>query len=294
IIADEKLTCDYAQVGGLTLFKSKKGFEHAHEEVEEMAKFGIDLKLLNGDAVRKLEPMIRDDVFGGIYNDEDAHLDPALFVEALSKKAEKCGARVLRHTKVLGFEKVGRRITSVHTTHGSFYPKEVILAAGAWSKKLAKKLNLNFPMQAAKGYSITMEKPVEKPRIPLFLGESKVAVTPIGKSLRFAGTLELTGIDLSINQGRINAIMDAAKSYLNGISSEVQPKFWSGLRPVPPDGLPYIGRTNTVKNLIIATGHGMLGVSMGPITGKVVAQIICDEKTDFELSPFAIERFSGT
>ena len=117
-------------------------------------------------------------------------------------------------------------------------------------------------------------------------------MTPIGKSLRFAGTLELAGFDLSINQRRINAILEAAQRYLDGVSSENEPKLWSGLRPVPPDGLPYIGRSERVKNLIVATGHGMLGVSMGPITGKVVAQIIGEEKLDFDVLPFAVERFS--
>jgi D-amino-acid dehydrogenase len=146
-------------------------------------------------------------------------------------------------------------------------------------------------MQSAKGYSLTMKNPAQLPTLPLFLGESKVAVTPIGSSLRFAGTLELTGMDLSINQRRINAIMEAARNYLNGISPEDEPKLWSGLRPVPPDGLPYIGRSSEIKNLIVATGHGMLGVSMGPLTGKVVAQIISEEKLDFDVSPFAVERF---
>ena len=292
IIAQENISCDYVQAGGLTLYKSQRVFDHAQVEVETAAKFGIDIKLLDGNLVREIEPMINENVLGGILNDEDAHLNPALFVEALSKRAEKYGARVLKHTEVLGLDHVGGRISSVHTTRESFHPKEVILAAGAWSTSIAKMLNLHFPMQSAKGYSLTMENPSQLPTRPLFLGESKVAVTPIGKSLRFAGTLELAGVDLSINQRRINAIMEAAHHYLDEISYENSPELWSGLRPVPPDGLPYIGRSEQVKNLIVATGHGMLGVSMGPLTGKVVAQIIGEEKVDIDILPFAIERFS--
>ncbi len=292
IIAQENISCDYVQAGGLTLYKSERTFARAQAEIETMAKFGIDVKLLDGNSVRKLEPMINNDVAGGILNDEDAHLNPALFVEALSKQAEKYGAHILKHTEVLGLDNVEGRISSVHTTRESYHPKEVVLAAGAWSTSLVKMLNLSFPMQSAKGYSLTMENPAQLPTLPLFLGESQVAVTPIGKSLRFAGTLELAGFDLSINQRRINAILEAAQRYLDGVSSENEPKLWSGLRPVPPDGLPYIGRSERVKNLIVATGHGMLGVSMGPITGKVVAQIIGEEKLDFDVLPFAVERFS--
>ena len=292
IMEQEDIVCDFKQAGGITIFKSKNGFAHAQAEVKEMKNFDIELDFLDGDAVRKLEPMIRDDVLGGIHNMEDAHLNPALFVEELAKVAEKYGARIIRQAEVLGFEKAGGRIASVHTTCESFHPKEVILAAGAWSTPLAQQLNLQFPMQAAKGYSLTMKKPACIPSLPLFLSEARVAVTPIGSSLRFAGTLELAGLDLSINQRRVNAIKDAGRGYLNSVSSEDDPEVWSGLRPVPPDGLPYIGRSLTTKNLVVATGHGMLGVSMGPVTGKVVSEIVRAEKPCFDLDPFAVERFS--
>ena len=292
IIEEENLSCNFKQVGGVILYKSESKFAHAGEEVEKMNRFGFDLKLLDGVALRKLEPIIKEDVLGGIYNDEDAHLEPALFVEELSKSAEKYGAKIFRQTEVVGFEKVDGRITSVHTRDESFYPKEVVLAAGAWSASLAKELNLNIPVQAAKGYNITIEKPAQMLTIPLLLSELKVGVTPMGSRLRFAGTLELAGIDLSINQRRISAIMKAAKSYLKGISFDDEPNLWSGLRPVSPDDFPYIGRTHAIKNLVVATGHGMLGVSQGPLTGKMVAQIISEEKPDFDMSPFAVERFS--
>ncbi len=292
IIKEEEIACDFQQAGGMTIFKSKKGFAHAQAEVEEMGRFDIELDFLDGDAVRKLEPMIRDDVLGGIHNEEDAHLEPAVFVEELARVSEKYGARIVKQAEVLGFEKVGERISSVHTARESFHPKEVVLAAGAWSTPLARQLDLQFPMQAAKGYSLTMSRPTHSPSRPLFLSEARVAVTPIGSSLRFAGTLELTGLDLSINQRRVNAIMNAGRSYLNGVSSDDDPEVWSGLRPVPPDGLPYTGRSLAIKNLIVATGHGMLGVSMGPITGKAVAEIIGARKPCFDLDPFDVERFS--
>ena len=292
IIREENLSCHFKQAGGLILYKSKSGMAHAREEVEKMRKFGFDLELLEGDAVRALVPMIREDVLGGIHNTEDAHLDPALFVEGVAKSAKKYGARFLGQTEVLGFEKVDGRIASVHTRDESFHPKAVVLAAGAWSTSLAEALNLNFPMQPAKGYHVTLEDPAQLPAIPMMLGESKVAVTPIGSKLRFAGTLELTGIDLSINRRRVNAIMKAGRDYLKGISFEGEMTVWSGLRPLPPDDFPYIGRSKTVKNLIVATGHGMLGVSLGPLTGKMVAQIATEEKPDFDMSVFAVERFS--
>ncbi|MBT3315529.1 MAG: FAD-dependent oxidoreductase [Anaerolineae bacterium] len=292
LIELEELDCHFEQVGGLTLFKTERSFAQGRDKVEEMQVFGLDMELLDGDAVRELEPIVRPDIVGGIYSQEDAHLDPALFVKGLAEAAKVNGATLLTNTEVLGFETVGARVKTVDTTQGTFHPKDVVLATGAWSTSIAQQLGIKFLMQPAKGYSITMEEPAKMPKRYLFLGETKVAVTPIGSELRFAGTLELTGLDLSINQRRINAILQAGERYLSGVASSNTPEIWSGLRPCPPDGLPYIGRSRVINNLIVATGHAMLGISMGPVTGKLVAQLIQEEEPELDLSAFAVDRFA--
>lgn len=152
-----------------------------------------------------------------------------------------------------------------------------------------------MPIQPAKGYSITVKHPASYPGIPMILGESRVAVTPMdsasGPVLRFAGTLELAGMDLSINLRRVNAIRRVARNYLVGMDELEAIEVWRGLRPCTPDGLPIIGRSECFDNLTLAAGHAMLGISLGPVTGKLVSQIICGEKTDVDLKPLRVERF---
>jgi len=292
LIEQEKIDCHFEQVGGISLFKTERSFAHGQDQVKEMGGFGLDMEVLDGDTVRELEPIVRPDIVGGIYSQEDAHLDPTLFVNGLAGVAEANGATLLTHTEVLGFETSGARVTTVHTTQDTLHPKQVILAAGAWSTHIAKQLGIKFLMQPAKGYSITIKEPVRMPKRHLFLGSTKVAVTPMGSHLRFAGTLELTGLDLSINQRRVNAIMRAGESYLIDAVSSESPEIWSGLRPCSPDDLPYIGRSRVINNLVVAAGHGTLGVSMGPVTGKLVAQIVCEEQPDLDLTAFSVDRFA--
>src|SRR5262249_24424949 len=151
---------------------------------------------------------------------------------------------------------------------------EYVLAAGSWSPGLARGLRLRLPMQPGKGYSITLPQPKRLPALPLNLAEARVAATPMGSTLRFAGTMELAGLDTSLNATRVNAIREAVPRYLPDLGPadfEGVPA-WSGLRPCSPDGVPYIGRSGRYSNLCIATGHTMMGVSLGPITGKLVSE----------------------
>jgi len=169
----------------------------------------------------------------------------------------------------------------------------VILATGAWSAGVVRDLRLKLPVQAAKGYSLTYRRPKRCPRLPLILSEARVAVTPLKSILRFAGTLELAGFDLSLNWRRVEAIQRAAADYLVETDRLERVETWSGLRPATPDGLPLIGHPPGLENLIIATGHAMLGVSLGPITGQLVAQLACDLPLTLDLAPFRLERFGG-
>jgi D-amino-acid dehydrogenase len=292
LIEQEKISCDFEQAGGLALFRTERGFAHGQDEVEEMQDFGLEMELLNGDAVRELEPLVHPDIIGGIYYQEDAHINPALFVDGLAEAAQTYGAELFTQTEVLGLETVGAHVATVHTTRGTFHPKEIVLAAGAWSSPIAQELGIKFLMQPAKGYSITMKKHAKMPKRYLYLGEAKVAVTPMGSDLRIAGTLELTGLDLSVNQRRVNAILRAGGNYLSEFTANDAPEIWSGLRPTSADSLPYIGRSRTINNVIVATGHATLGLSMGPVTGKLVAQIVSEEKPMLDLAAFDVDRFA--
>jgi len=291
LIARENLACHFEKSGGLMLYRTAAGLEHGQKETAVLQKHGLQIQVLTGDEARQMEPLARPDVVGGIHYEEDAHLTPDLFVKGLAAAAQARGVRLLTQTELLDFTRQGNRITAVNTTRGTFQPEQVVLAAGVWSSLLARQLGLKLPLQPAKGYSVTVERPSPSPQTHLHLGEAKVVVTPMGPHLRFAGTLELAGYDLSINQRRVRAILRAADNYLTGLEEKEIVEIWRGLRSCSPDGLPYIGRSATYSNLIIAAGHAMLGLSMGPITGQLVAELAAGERPSLDLAPFAVERF---
>lgn len=292
IVAEERLACQYQQAGMLMLYKSDHGFQEGAAEAEQLKEHGIPLTVLDGDGARQLEPALSSHVAGGIYHLRDAHLNPAQFVHGLAGRVQEGGGTLRPHCELLGFELKGGEITAVQTTRGEYRPGQVILAAGSWSSRLARDLRWRLPIQPAKGYSITVDEPAESPQIPLILSEVKVAVTPLSPQLRFAGTLELAGLDLSINRRRVQAILRNAGTYLRHDPLTLPPvEIWRGLRPVTPDGLPIIGRAPTPSNLIVAAGHATLGMSLGPATGKLVAQIATGDSPEIDLRPLRVERF---
>ena len=287
------LAFDYEHKGMLTVFKTAHGLEHGGTEARLLNEFGLRADVMDAEQVHQLEPALRPDVVGGVHFPDDAHFNPAKFVLGLAKLAETRGVRMERNTEVTGFETANKKVAAVKTRRGDFRAGQVILAAGAWSPAVARDLRLKIPVQAAKGYSLTMPRPETGPAMPLMLGEARVAVTPMGGLLRFAGTLELAGLDLSINVRRVDAIVRAAEAYLQIERVAPNEEPWRGLRPCAPDGLPMLGRTRAYENLIVATGHAMLGMSLGPITGKLVAQVAFGEKPEMDLHPLRAERFSN-
>jgi len=281
----------YEQKGTLLVYLTPRALEGGVEEAHLVGKFGVDSKILNSTELHELEPALLPQVIGGIQYVQDAHLDPARFVRGLAEKAKALGVRILTKTEVLGLEMTNSRVTRVHTTRGILSAGQYVLAAGAWSPAIVRDLKIKLPVQAAKGYSITLERPQVSPQIPLMFGEARVVVTPLGNQMRLAGTLELAGMDLSINPRRVAALQKNSAKYLPGLDQPNILEIWRGLRPCTPDGLPVIGRAQSCNNLIIATGHAMLGISLGPITGKLVSQLALDEKTELELFPLRLERF---
>jgi len=187
----------------------------------------------------------------------------------------------------------GQKVQSVRTDQGSHQADEFVLAAGAWLPRILRQLRIRMLMQAGKGYSITFKKPKVKPSIPYILMERRVAVTPFADSLRFAGTMEIAGTTLSITQPRVEAILDAIPFYFGNVQrpSASDGDVWAGLRPVTPDGMPYIGRMRQYPNLIAATGHAMVGISLCMVTGKLVSEIAAGETPSHDLTLVHPNRF---
>ena len=292
IIQEEGLTCHYHRQGLLLLYRTAKGFEEGQHLAQTMADFGITSETLSASAVQERVPQAATDIVGGVYYLDDAHYEPASFVRQLAQRLRERGVAIHTETEVIGFEVEKGRVRRVRTTRGDFTPEQVVLAAGAWTPILGKMLGLALPIQPAKGYSITVQRPPNFPELPLILDEAKVAVTPMGEWLRFAGTLELAGLDLSINTRRVEAIRRGVARYLT-LDPDAQPlvEVWRGLRPCTPDGLPIIGRSRRVENVIVAAGHCMLGMSQGPMTGKLVASLAAGRTPPLDISPLRVERF---
>lgn len=291
LAAEDGMDWSFAQKGLLMLYRSSQGLEEGRHEANLLHEYGIVTRILDSKQVRELVPEVRPEISGGVYYLNDAHLHPNRFVKSVARLATEKGVEIRTGTEVMGFETAGGRIRTVRTTRGDFTPGQVVLATGAWSPWVARDLNLKICVQPAKGYSVTVRRPAQWSSIPLMLCEAKVGVTPMGDVLRFAGTLELAGLDFSINMRRVAAIRRATREYLLGVEQAELIEIWRGLRPCTPDTLPIIARSKSPENLIVASGHGMLGVSLGPVTGKLVAQIANYQVPMLDLSLLTAERF---
>lgn len=277
--------------GALWVCLSKERLEHEKKEVQLFERFNIPVQVMDQDQVHNLEPALLPRVVGGVFYPRDGHIDPARFVIGLAEKARGLGAHLWTKTEAMGFETSNGRITGIRTTRGDIQVKQVVLAAGSWSPDVVKSLHLRIPIQAAKGYSVTLENPDPAPKLPLLFGEARVVVNPLGDSLRLAGTLEIAGMDFSFNKLRLDAIRKSSCAYLPGLADAKVIEIWRGLRPCTPDGLPIISRSTEFQNLIVAAGHAMLGMSLGPVTGRLVSQLACYERTEFDLTLLRMERF---
>jgi D-amino-acid dehydrogenase len=206
--------------------------------------------------VAALAPQLSADVAGGVFHREEAHCDPLRFVLAVGAWAAALGVSIRARTEVIGVRRQGRRVSALHTTGGALLVDEVVLAAGVWSGRLARELNLALPMEGGKGYHVDVDAGPGDPGFPIWLHENRVVITPYGARTRLAGTLELTGTDQSIDLRRVDAIVQAATQALPSLAARSARHVWQGLRPCTPDGLPIIGRPAGLDNVTLATGHG--------------------------------------
>ena len=240
-----------------------------------------------------MEPALLPDVVSGVHYPGDAHCNPAQLMEALKEWLAAHGATFFPECQVTGFRISGSTIKEIQTPEQSFQADEVILCAGSWSGRLARKLGLALPLQAGKGYGMTVARGSHGLVHPSILCGARVAITPMGDLLRFGGTMEIGGSPTEVNPQRVQGILKAITEYFPGFYPEVKipDQVWSGLRPCSPDGMPYIGRPGKYRNLVVATGHAMMGLSLGPATGYLVRGLVENEKAPIELDLFSPDRY---
>ncbi|RIA08539.1 D-amino-acid dehydrogenase [Flavobacteriaceae bacterium MAR_2010_72] len=287
----ESFTFHYEKKGLLMLCQTEKMLEEEIKTVHLASQEGLEAQEISKQELRLLEPDVNLNVVGGTYYKCDSHTTPNEFMEEMVVYLKKTGVVFYTNEKVVDIEMNNGKIDTILTSKRQMKADEYVLAAGSWSSKLAKKLDLKLLLQAGKGYRINTQRSTGI-RIPSILAEAKVAVTPMNGFTRFAGTMEIAGINHNINKVRVDAIAYAVHRYYPEIelTSEEKDNAACGLRPVSPDGLPYIGKSTKCQNLTIATGHAMMGWSMGTATGKLVAEVISEKKPTLDMKMFHPDR----
>lgn len=283
----------YEERGLLMLFQTAETEREEIEAAHLANRHGVPAEILTPAEVQKLEPDVRVTARGGVYFPGDAHLIPHQLVTGLAWHARQNGVTIHTDHGVEAIRTEQDRIAHIVTGGTARTFDEYILAAGAWSGEVCAQLNLGLPMQSGKGYSFTLPEVPKNIKVPTLLLEGRVAVTPMGNALRFGGTMEIAGTDRSVNMNRVRGIVETIPKYYPDMHVGVPDvkSVWSGLRPCSPDGLPYIGRTKRYKNLVLATGHSMMGVSLAPATGKLVSEIVNGAPASMDISAFDPERF---
>ena len=281
----------YEKKGLLMLCKSQKYLDSESKLVDTAVSHGLNAKMVTKSDLKKIEPNIEIDAIGGSYFNCDFHTTPNEFMSEMKKYLKISGVKIIKNTKITDINIKNGIIKNINSFENKIYADEFILCAGSWSNLLSKKLNLNLLLQAGKGYSINILDKT-KITIPAILSEAKVAVTPMNGFTRIAGTMEIAGINKNISKARVDTIVKLSKNYYPDLkikSTDIN-NASSGLRPVSPDGLPYIGRSSKCDNLIIATGHAMMGWSMATATGLIVSEILEKKKLSLNIESYSPDR----
>ena len=285
----------YQHNGLLEIVQTAAGEKHARETVDQAISLGlVDTEWLDKDQLDKKEPGVRMEARGAILFACDAHCYPNRLMQRLRNSLQAKGVQFKWNDAVLGVERIGARIRSVRSLSGSHACDEVVLAAGSWSGSLAKTMGLSLPIMPGRGYSVTASNPSLQLKHPAILVEGRVALTPLNDhSMRFGGTMEITSHKTPPRMNRVQGVLEAVKRFYPEFEMPVPSpeQVWYGYRPCSADGLPYLGRPAHLENLVVATGHSMLGLSLGAGTGKLVAQLIGRQPTDLDLTPFHPDRF---
>lgn len=283
-----------AKGGMLMLCKTAKGLDEEAAVATAARAIGLEAEVLDPAAAARLDPGITMDLAGAVHFPQDCHLDPARFMATLRRQIIGLGGEIASGVDIDTLETRDGRVVALSGGGRRFNGGQFVIAGGSWSPSLLRQAGLKLPLQAGKGYSLTLADPPELPRLCSIFVEAKVAVTPMGGSLRFAGTMEVGGLDLSINPGRVRGIVKSVHGYFPKFREQdfegVKP--WAGLRPVSPDGIPYLGRVTELSNLIAATGHAMMGLSLGPVSGRLVADLLTGDPPFRPVDAMAPGRFA--
>lgn len=272
---------------------SKVGTEEMHLALKAKS-LGLDVEVLSLAEIQRLEPATELDILGGVHYRCDAHLYPDKLIPQLIGFLRRAGVKFETGSPVERIVSERSKIKNVITAKGEYDGDVFVFAGGSWLPHLTKMAGVKIPLMPGKGYSFTYDRPLQKLNIPAILCEARVAITPMNGHMRYGGTMEIASINNKINLNRVEGIIQSVPKYFPGIKLEMPDKkdIWFGFRPCSPDGLPYLGYSKKINNLIIAGGHAMSGLSLGPASGKVVAELACRQTTSVDIAAFDPNRFS--
>ena len=293
-----QLDFDASSKGTLQLFRTQQQLDAAQKDIALLEKNQIPYELLDAESCIAAEPglaAVKSKIKGGLRLTLDQTGDCFKFTQNLAEKCQQMGVNFLFQTEIKSIQVKHNQIVSVNTNAGQFDADQYVMAMGSYSTTLLKPMGIDLPVYPVKGYSITLPV-VNDQAAPLstIMDESyKVAITRLGDRIRVAGTAELNGYNLSLNQGRRSTLHHVVSDlFPNGVTSQTDDGFWTGLRPMTPDGTPIIGSTE-IHNLYLNTGHGTLGWTMSFGSGRLLADIITQKKTGIVHSDLSLERYKN-
>jgi D-amino-acid dehydrogenase len=291
LIETEHLDGDLEKKGILLVYKNRSAWQSHAATNAHLEPYGLDARPVVGDALFKLEPALRTDLYGAWYHPIDSHMRPDRFLTELKNIVIRNGALIEENCQLERFKLDNRRIIGVIAKNGEFSADSYVLSTGAWAPEITRQLGLKIPVQPGKGYSLTMAAPANGPEIPCYFHERGVVATPWKSGFRLGGTMEFSGFNDIVYQERIRNLKFAAKEYLKEPPEGNTQEEWIGLRPMTYDDLPIIDRAPHHGNLILATGHGMMGITMAPGTGQLVTELITGAEPHIDPAPYSVKRF---
>lgn len=292
LVSDFDLDCEWREDGLLYVLKTERGMEHfsaTDQFVQE--HFGIAATRFDGESLPGLDPGLKPGLAGAFLYPGDTSVRPDKLNVALTTSLRSRGVRFVEGCELKAIRKEGGRVVALETTAGEFTGEHFVFAFGAWASKWESALECSIPVQPGKGYSVTMQRPDNSPTHPILFPEHKVGVSPFDQGLRLGSMMEFAGYDQSIPQRRIEQLRGAARHYLTASVDEPVQSVWYGWRPMTWDSLPIIGKAGELRNAFLATGHNMLGLSLAPGTGRLIAELITGQKTHLPLAPYSPSRF---
>jgi D-amino-acid dehydrogenase len=283
------------RLGHLYVYRSAESLEKDRLAWELRRENGVEVDEFDADGLRQLDPALSRDYVRGLLVRENGHTsDPLGLVERLLQQVLRAGGALVR-ARASGFRLAAGRLAAVRTDSGEIAADAAIVCAGAWSKPLAAELGDPVPLESERGYHLMIRDPEAMPRIPTADADGKFVATPMAAGLRFAGTVELAGLDAPPDWRRAEILLEQGRRMLPGLAAHYGPErisAWMGHRPSLPDSLPVIGPAQATSDVVYAFGHGHVGMTAAPMTGRVVADLVAGRRPSFDLAPFAAGRFA--